>query len=167
MAPSLSPLSLQGISSALGPVSQSGAGDNPLPPIDLGWPSLCALCCKVLQPRLLLWPGLPSTWNSALLGLDLYCLVLLARSTTSPLKLHPLPKAPQPIKRPSSLLVSEGSSGSSNTVVNTSCPLVVPPFPSLFPPSLLSQAYSSPPLRNFPGHLVPNTRPLTPSSLSS
>ena len=130
MAPLPPPLSPQGISSASGPASWSGAGINPLPPIDLGWPNPRPLCRKVLQLRPLLWPGLSLTQNSALLGLDPRCLVLLARSTTSPPKLRPLPKAPQPIKRPSLLLASEGSTGSSDAVVNVSCPLVVPPFPS-------------------------------------
>ena len=134
MVPSPPPLLLQGISFVSGPASWSGAGDNPLPPIDLGWPSLRPLCCKVLQPRLLLQPGLPSTQNLALLGLDPHCPVLPARSTTSPPKLCPLPKAPQPVKRPGLLLASEGSSGSSDAVVNVSCPLVVPSFPSPYLP---------------------------------
>ena len=129
MAPSPPPLSPQGISSASGPASWSGAGDNPPPPIDLRWPSPWPLCREVLQPRPLLRPGLPSTRNLALLGLDPCCLVLLARSTTFPPKLRPLPKAPRPVKRPGLLLVPESSSGSSDAVVNASCPLVVPPFP--------------------------------------
>ena len=66
----------------------------------------------------------------ALLGLEPSYPVLLARSMTSPPKLRPLPKAPRPVKRPGLLLVLEGSSGSSNAVVNVSCPLVGPPFPS-------------------------------------
>ena len=122
--------------------SWSDAGINPLPPINLRWPSLRPLCCEVLQPQQELRLGLPSTWNSAPLGLDLRCPVLLARSTTSPPKLCPLPKAPWPVKRPGLLLVSEGSSGSSDAVVNASCPPGCPPLPFPMPPSLLSQTYS-------------------------
>ena len=59
MVPLPLPLLLQSISSVSGPASWSGTGVNPLPPIDLGWPSLQPLCCKVLQLQLLLWPGLP------------------------------------------------------------------------------------------------------------
>ena len=128
--PSPPPLLPQCISSVSWPTSQSGTGDNPLPAINLGCPFLHASCYGVLQLRLLLQPGLLSTQNLALLGLDPCCLVLLARSTTSPPKLCPLPKVPWPIKRPGLLLASEGSSGSSDAVVNASCPLVVPPFPS-------------------------------------
>ena len=134
MVPSPPPLLLHSISFVSGPMSWSGAGDNPLPPIDLRWPSPQPLHREVLQPRLLLQPGLLSTRNSALLGLDLRCPVLLARSITSPPKLRPLPKEPRPVKRPGLPLASEGSSGSSDTVVNASCPLVVPPFPSPCPP---------------------------------
>ena len=134
MAPSPPPLSPQGISSVSGPASRSGAGDNPLPPIDLGWPSPRPLRCEVLRSRLWLRPGLPSTRHSALPGLNPRCPVLLARSTTSPPKLRPLPKAPQPVKRPGLPLVPEGSTGSSDAVVNASCPLLVPPFPSPCPP---------------------------------
>ena len=149
MAPLHPPLSLHSISSVLGPAPWSGTGDNPLPPIDLGWPSPQPLCHVVLQPRLLLQPGLPSTWNSALLGLDPCCPVLLARSTTSPPKLHPLPKVPWPIKRPGLPLASEGSSGSSDTVVNVSCPLVVPPFPSPCPPHFCHRHIPHFPFSNF------------------
>ena len=48
------PSSPQGISSALGPASRSGAGDNPLPPIDLGCRLSLALSCQVPRPQLLL-----------------------------------------------------------------------------------------------------------------
>ena len=48
------PLSPQGISSASGPASRSGAGDNPLPPIDLGCRLSLALSRQVPRPRLLL-----------------------------------------------------------------------------------------------------------------
>ena len=147
MVPSPPPLSPQGISFVSGPASWSDAGDNPLPPINLRWPSLQPLCCEVLQLRLLSQPGLPSTQNSALLGLDPHCPVLLARSMTSPPKLHPLPKAPWPVKRPGLPLASEGSLGSSDAVVNASCPPGCPPLPFPMPPSLLSQAYSPLPLR--------------------
>ena len=142
-------LSLQGISFVSGPAPRSGTSNNPLPPIDLGWPSPRPLRRKVPQPRLLLWPGLPSTWNSALLGLDPRCPVLPARSTTSPPKLRPLPKAPRPVKRPRSPLAFEGSSGSSDTVVNASCPLVVPPFPSPCPPHFCHRHIPHSPFGNF------------------
>ena len=124
------PLSPQGISSASGPTSWSGAGNNPLPSIDLGyWPSL-VLHRGVHQPQLLLQQFRPLTRKPAPQGLALHYPVLLARSTTSPPKLRPLPKVPWPVKRPGLLLVSKGFF----RVFQRSCQCELSPW--LSPPSL-------------------------------
>ena len=124
-APLLLPSSPQGTSSASGPVSRSGAGDNPLPPSALGLqsfgksplglrPLLGPLPPRLLQPQ-----------HPRPLGPGLQRPVLLARSTPSPPKLRPLPKARRPVKRLDSPLVPECF-----RVHWCKCPPVIPPSPS-------------------------------------
>ena len=105
--------------------SRLGAGVNPLPLNALGQQSLGK---SLLGPRPLLGPLPPrllQPQHPRPLGLGLQRPVLPARSTPSPPKLRPLPKAHRPVRRLGSPLALE-----SFRVHWCKCPPVMPPSPS-------------------------------------